>query len=206
MTMRRFRLIYVAIVVTVLAVSLVWAQQATHATTVTVSHHKQSVLNSTREVGELGWHYNTGEEAIDLLTPECTGYDNCPTVYFRYQGLNQFAAYYTMSTYGGSCAGKTYTVDWWNGSQWVPLIRLSFVHLKNMRSSGQGQLGYDQEYNEWVGDVWEAETCYGWEGSHLHYARGTSYGTNGHNMAEDFGEAGTWVPSAEVVYWANAVY
>jgi hypothetical protein len=178
------------------------------ASHITVSNHKNG-LWTYRQVSQ-SWHYNLNEEALDLRTPECQapGGANCPTAYFRHQGLNQSWAFYTLGNYGGSCIGRTYTVDYWSSvyQQWRPLVKLSFVHLKegSMRGSSQGQLAPAADYAEWVGVVRETmDPCGSWSGPHLHQARNTNYGVNGHNGATGFGDLNSWVNSEEVVYWAN---
>ena len=91
------------------------------------------------------------------------------------------------------------------------MLKLAYVHLYNMRTSSQGQLSYGQEFNEWVGTVAydQPATCktkpngtIGWDGSHVHYARATNFGTNVHNGASGFGALNSWPGSDEVFFVA----
>lgn len=208
MTAKSLRIVYSLIIAAIVASSAVVAVRRADAAQVTVSYHKNS-LATTRQVGSEGIHGGVwAEQGIDLLTPECTSESNCPHTYFRYQGLNQFYAYYTMSSYTGSCAGRVVTVTWWNNaqSQWSPLIRLNFVHLYPMESPSYGQLAYDAVVAIDVGKIWSAETCDNWDSPHLHYTRSTNYGVNGINGASGFGDAYSYVGADEVVFWADAIY
>ena len=197
----RPRSIFAGLVALLVIAAAFWQGTASSRADVSTSYHKNTLWTSAYV--NASWHgggYN--EDALDLADSDCTAYGGCNTVYFRYQGLGQYAADYTLTNYGGSCAGRTYTVRYYINSTWTPLIRLHFVHLKNMRASSTGTLSYSSEYNEWVGDVWHAETCDGWTGPHAHYSRSTNYGTNAHNGASGFGDAGTWVGSNEVTFVA----
>ncbi|MBI2767429.1 MAG: hypothetical protein HYX53_16160 [Chloroflexi bacterium] len=200
MTRKLLRIVYISAVIGVIVGAGIWSDTTRSAASVATSNHKNSLwrsayVNSTYSHGN---GYN--EDALDLDNSGCSSSGGCYTAYFRYQGLNQYAAAYTLSNYGGGCAGRTYTVDYYVNSQWTPLIKLSFVHLKNMRSSSSGSLSYATEYDEWVGDVSENEprTCS--SGPHLHYARNLSYGTNASNGS--VGGVGTWLGSDAVVYTA----
>ncbi len=178
---------------------------AARGTGITISYHKNSLWTSI-QVGSLSWHGSGySEDALDLLDPDCEESSGCNTAYFRSQGLGQYSVEYTLSTYGGSyCTGRVYTMNYYANNQWNSLIRLNFVHLKNMRSSSQGQLSYYHDYAEWVGDVAHSQdtpNC-AWTAPHLHYSRSTNYGLNVHNGASGFGDAGSWVGSNEVVFVA----
>lgn len=174
---------YLAVAALLMVGSLTW--QAQDVLAVQVSQHKNAFWASANFTGD--WHgggYN--EDAIDLQDPgnNCTQYSGCNTAYFRYLGQNQYYADYTLSSYYSAtgCTGRAVTVRYYAGGIWKPLIRLNYVHLKNMRSSLSGTLDYAANFNDWVGDVADSQagTC-DWSGVHLHYSRSTNYGTNDHN-------------------------
>lgn len=183
---------------------------------VTQSYHKNTMWTAAQVSSAWGWHgYEYNEEALDLMDPDCISSGNCNTVYFRYQGLNQYSAEYTVTDYSitVTCTGRYYTVNYYSGGQWHPLIRLAFVHLKSLRPLSNGvyySLGYSQELNEWVGAVDETQpaSCAWVVGSpptaHVHYARSTNFGVNAKNGAAGFGSAGSWVGSDEVTFVAYA--
>lgn len=124
------------------------------------------------------------EDALDLDDPDCTSTSGCDTVYFRYAGQNQYLAAYTLGSYfsPGNCTGRNVTVDYYANGVWNPMVRLTYVHMKSMRSSLSGSLGYAEEFNEWVGAVADSQVVQcDWDGTHLHYGRKTNYGTSASN-------------------------
>ena len=190
------------------AVTLISSVQPVGAL-VTQSYHKNALWSSA-QVSQ-SWHgYGYSEEALDLKDPGCSSLGNCKTAYFRYQGLNQYSAQYTVTDYAitSTCTGRYYTVNYYSGGLWRPLIRMAYVHLQSMRAPSSGvyySLGYNQELNEWVGAVAssQAANC-DWSGPHLHYARSTNYGTNAKNGAAGFGALNSWVGTDEVTFVASA--
>ena len=68
------------------------------ASHITTSYHKNTMWASA-QVSQ-SWH-GVNEDAIDLRDPDCSqnNQGNCNTVYFRHQGLNQFAVEYTLTDY-----------------------------------------------------------------------------------------------------------
>jgi len=176
---------------------------------VTQSYHKNALWKSA-QVSQ-SWHGSAySEEALDLKDPDCTALGNCDTVYFRYQGLNQYSAQYTVTDYAitTTCTGRYYTVNYYSGGLWHPLIRMAYVHLQSMRAPSGGvysSLGYSQELNEWVGAVAPTQPAgCTWSGPHAHYARSTNYGTNAKNGAAGFGALNSWVGADEVTFVASA--
>ena len=157
-----------------------------------VSKHGGSFFTASSVSG--WWHdcTNCSEDAIDLFDPanDCWVVPNppgrsgnpslCDFADFVYIGQGQYAADYTITQYGGSCAGRTVTVRYFAGGVWKPLIRLNFVHLKNKASLGTGTLGYSSNLAATMGKTWEAETCGAWSGPHLHYSRNWNYGSSDH--------------------------
>jgi hypothetical protein len=133
------------------------------------------------------WHdcTNCSEDALDMQDPnnDCWYYSpsGCNAVYFWYQGQNQYAADYTVTQYGGSCAGRTVTIRYYDGSIWKQLIRLNYVHLKAMTSLTSGSLSYAQQFSYEVGKTWDSETCSAWTGPNLHYSRNWNYGSSDHD-------------------------
>lgn len=190
---------YMVLILALIATAGLWSATK-RSSAVETSNHKNSFWQSAHVTSTYNHGNGDNEDALDLGNPTCTSTNGCYTAYFRYQGLGQYAAYYTLSSYSGGCSGRTYTVDYYVNSQWTPLIRLSFVHLKNMRGSSSGSLSYSTGYDEWVGDVWDAETCSGWTGPHLHYARYLYYGTNSSNG--NVGGYDTTLGGDDVVYQA----
>jgi hypothetical protein len=133
------------------------------------------------------WHdcTNCSEDALDMQDPnnDCWYYspNGCNDVYFWYQGQNQYEADYTITQYGGSCAGRVATIRYYDGGTWKPLIRLNYVHLKDLQSLTSGSLGYAQHFSYKVGKTNDSETCGGWSGPHLHYSRNWNYGSSDHD-------------------------
>lgn len=197
------RTFILAVAVAATALPLGW-RSTVQGQGLTISYHKNSMWTEI-QVGSSSWHGGGySEDALDLLDPDCGASSGCNTAYFRSQGLGQYSVEYTLASYGGSyCTGRVYTMNYYAGGQWNSLVRLNFVHLKNMRSSSQGQLSYYHDFGEWVGDVADSQNqnC-AWTAPHLHYSRSTNYGTNVHNGASGFGDAHSWVGSNEVVFVA----
>jgi hypothetical protein len=174
-------------VVAVGIISYFSAQSAFAA--VNVSKHPNAFQAQSSISGT--WHdcTNCSEDALDMYDPnnDCFDYspDNCDRVFFWYQGQNQYAADYTITQYGGSCAGRTVTVRYYDGSIWKQLIRLNYVHLKAMTSLTSGSLSYAQHFSYEVGKTWDSETCGAWSGPHLHYSRNWNYGSSDHDSVSD---------------------
>lgn len=172
---------------------------------VQTSHHKNAFWTTT--IISDSWHGGGyGEDALDMDDSPCTGSSPvCKTAYFRYTGMNQHQVEYTMSNYSSpnGCTGRAYTLNYYSGGQWHPLIRLNFVHLQSMRASSQGLLDYAQVYNEWVGAVAPSQvsTC-GWTAPHLHYSRSLYYGLNDHNSTPGFAARYSTIGSDAIVFQA----
>ena len=171
------------------------------------SYHRNTFWLSA-QVGSLGWHggtYTVPEDAIDLLDPGCTSTGGCETAYFRYEGLGQFAADYTLTDYAisSNCTGRTLTVRYYSGGTWKPLIKLNYVHMKSQRASLSGSLSYSDTVDLWVGvsDHTQPGGC-SWTTPQVHFSRLQSYGINAHNGASGFGDAYSWVGSDEVTFLA----
>lgn len=195
------RAILIIIGVLLAGAPLLLAPSNAFGTGLTVTYHKNALWTSAFVT--TSWHGGAySEDALDLGDSDCTATSGCNTAYFRSQGLGQYQVQYTLTNYGGSyCTGKVYTLNYYGNGVWNSLIRLNYVHIKNMRTSSSGTLNYYHDYAEWVGDVADTQNvnC-AWSGPHLHYSRSTNYGVNVHNGAAGFGAYGSYVGADEVTF------